>query len=143
MSSSYKPESPSSYKKDQIILNSGRLLLNANEDSILLFSNKAIAFSSSGTINFDCDNDYIVNAPRIDLGLNATEPLLLGNQTINSIKRLIEQITILCKSLVNLTGVPVGIPILPVNLAANTVLENLNQIITQLDKLKSKQNFTL
>ena len=42
----YCPESPELYNKDQIILNSGRLLLNAKEDAILLFAKEAISFPS-------------------------------------------------------------------------------------------------
>lgn len=140
---SYKPESPSSYKGDQYIINSGRVLFNAKTDSVLLFANKAIGLSSAGTLNFDCDNEFIINAKRIDLGLNATEPVLRGNQTVNTLKRVIEQINILCNSLSTLVGAPAGVPILTVNSAAQTVSTNLNTILSQLEELKSKLTFTV
>jgi len=143
MAIKYQPESPASYKKEQIIFSSGRILFNAREDSILLFANKSIGLSSSGTLNFDCEEEFIVNAKRIDLGLNAVEPLLKGNQTTNLIKRLIEQINTLCNALSTLVGVPAGIPILPVNLAAQTVIGNLSTMLSQLESLKSKQNYTV
>jgi hypothetical protein len=139
----YIPESPSSYKKDQIILNSGRILLNAKSDSVLIRASKAISLSSAGTINFDSDNSFIVNAPRIDLGLNAVEPLLKGNTTVDYIKRLIEQFSRLCEILEKLTGAPAGIPIFAVNAVASTIKTTLTTMLTQIESLKSKQNFTL
>ena len=49
----YVPESPSTYQGKQVIINSDRLLFNAKDDSILLFSDKAIGFSTNGSIHFD------------------------------------------------------------------------------------------
>ncbi len=63
----YIPEFP--YLGDQIIINSGRVILNSKDDSIFLFAKQAIGFSSAGTINFDADGDMIVNANKIYLGL--------------------------------------------------------------------------
>jgi hypothetical protein len=80
----YSPENPESYNKDQIILNSGRLLLNAKEDAILLFAKKAISFSSTDSVHINCDTKpgFIVNAPEIHLGLKSRnkpeEPLIKG-----------------------------------------------------------------
>ena len=50
---STKPTIPGLYQGNQVIINSDRLLFNAKEDSILLFSNKAIGFSTRGSIHFD------------------------------------------------------------------------------------------
>lgn len=67
----YKPQDPNIYNKDQIILNSGRLLLNAKEDAILLFAKKAISLSSTDSVHINCDAKpgFIVNAPKIHLGI--------------------------------------------------------------------------
>lgn len=66
----YSPESPELYNKDQIILNSGRLLLNAKEDAILLFAKEAISFSSTDSVHINCNKvpGFIVYAPQIHLG---------------------------------------------------------------------------
>ena len=74
----YKPEFP--YLGEQIIINSGRVILNSKDDSIFLFGKKAIGFSSAGTINFDADKSVIMNTPNIYLGLGAEEPLVKGTQ---------------------------------------------------------------
>jgi len=89
----YKPESGNIYQGKQVIIDSDRLLFNAKEDSILLFSDKAIGFSTKGSIHFDTSNEkkgenpskFVVNSPNIYLGLQhdknlPTEPALLGDE---------------------------------------------------------------
>ena len=75
----YTPDAPGIYQGKQVIINSDRLLFNAKEDSILLFSNKAIGFSTNGSIHFDTskgdENNFIVNSPNIYLGLDYKDNL--------------------------------------------------------------------
>ena len=74
---SYKPDAPEIYQGKQVIINSDRLLFNAKDDSILLFSKEAIGFSTVGSIHFDTsdkkDGDkaskVVINSPNIYLGL--------------------------------------------------------------------------
>ena len=93
------PESPNTYQGNQVIINSDRLVFNAKEDTILLYSDKAIGFSTNGNFHFDTDNSgdakFIVNSPNIYLGLEnlrtgelPTEPAVLGHE----LKSLLEQI---------------------------------------------------
>ena len=82
------PENPNSYQGKQVIINSDRLLFNAKTDSILLYSNEAIGFSTQGSIHFDTsildESKVIINSPNIYLGLDGdkipTEPAVLGNE---------------------------------------------------------------
>ena len=57
---SYKPTSTTDYQGKQVIIDSDRLLFNAKNDSILLFSDKAIGFSTRGSIHFDTSSTKIV-----------------------------------------------------------------------------------
>tara|TARA_R110002167_G_scaffold173523_1_gene372086 strand:- start:392 stop:877 length:486 start_codon:yes stop_codon:yes gene_type:complete len=88
----YTPDTPSIYQGKQVIINSNRLLFNAKEDAILLFANKAIGFSTNGSIHFDTSDKkdgekaskVIINSPNIYLGLQyngdlPTEPAILGD----------------------------------------------------------------
>ena len=85
---SYTPNAPNIYQGKQIIIDSDRLIFNAKDDSILLFSNKAIGFSTNGSFHFDTsnkqDNKFVVNSPNIYLGLKEgdlpTEPVILGHK---------------------------------------------------------------
>ena len=90
---SYTPEQPNKFQGKQVLINSDRLTFNAKQDSIFLFSNKSIGFSTNGSIHFDTSdkkegNDaskFILNSPNIYLGLTydgnlPTEPVILGNK---------------------------------------------------------------
>ena len=99
---SYIPEAPNNYIGKQVIVNSDRLIFNAKNDSILLFSDKAIGFSTNGNFHFDTlnngTNKFVVNAPKIYLGLRyddtyANEPVLLGNRTEAWLNDLIDVIS--------------------------------------------------
>jgi len=85
------PKNPKVYQGNQVIINSDRLVFNAKDDAILLYSDKAIGFSTKGNFHFDTDNNedtkFIVNAPNIYLGIGnlntgelPTEPAVLGNE---------------------------------------------------------------
>jgi len=108
----YTPTPPNLYQGKQVLINSDRILFNAKDDSILLFSDKAIGFSTKGNIHFDLGlginetkngnnrNKFIVNSPNIYLGLQdngslPNEPALLGNETqtwLNDLLALIDDI---------------------------------------------------
>ena len=104
---SYKPTSTTDYQGKQVIIDSDRLLFNAKDDSILLFSDKAIGFSTRGSIHFDTSNNkdskLVINTPNIYLGLKynknlPTEPAVLGDELddwlggINGLLEVIEGI---------------------------------------------------
>lgn len=92
----YKPEKGEIYQGKQVIINADRLLFNAKTDSILLYSDKAIGFSTKGSIHFDTSDQketsdssnaskFVVNSPNIYLGLKfdknlPTEPAVLGDE---------------------------------------------------------------
>jgi hypothetical protein len=98
----YKPDSPNIYQGKQVIINSDRLLFNAKEDSILLFSDNAISLSTNGSIHFDTSPDkknsnFIVNCPNIYLGLDfednlPTEPAVKGNELEDFLNSLLDVI---------------------------------------------------
>ena len=149
----YTPESPEIYQGKQVIINSDRLLFNAKDDSILLFSDKAIGFSTNGSIHFDTsENDeskFIVNAPNIYLGLKfngnlPTEPLLLGDTTGEFLIDMLDVIDGLIDDVIYkvsfITGAP-GTPTAP-NPANDGLLgtrrAEIVQLKNQIENIKSK-----
>ncbi len=97
----YKPDNPNTYQGKQVIINSDRLLFNAKTDSILMFSDKAISLSTNGNIHFDTgntnNNNFIVNAPNIYLGLEyddslPKEPAVKGNSLEELLNELLDVI---------------------------------------------------
>ena len=150
---SYKPDAPGTYQGKQVIINSDRLLFNAKNDSILLFSDKAIGFSTNGSFHFDTtnldENKFIVNSPNIYLGLNddgnfPTEPAVLGDKMeilIEDILEIIEDLLEgICTKITFITGVP-GTPTgpNPANIAVmNSTLISIANLKSRLKDIKSK-----
>jgi len=144
---SYKsnpPQSPEQYAGKQIILNSGRLVFNTTDDHILLSSNKTINLNSQEGINIDTPKYVTLQSGNIYLGSkNATEPLLLGNQTTILLSQLFSNLKAFMDICTTLVSTPPGTPLGPLNMVAgqmSLILSGLNQ---NLDSLKSKQNFTI
>ena len=95
------PTYPLSYKSNQIILNSGRLVLNSSADSILLSSKKVISISSIGDIGLSTRSNINLAGAEVKLGSpNATEALMLGDSFIRQFKVLLDGLNQLCEALV-------------------------------------------
>jgi len=143
---SYKtaPTSPDQYAGKQIIINSGRLVFNSTTDHILLSSAQTISFNAVKGFNFDTKANFVIGAPSIKLGSkNATEPLLLGNQTVTLLNQLLvnlESFMTICSTLVS---TPPGTPLGPLNIVAGQMSTILNGLQQNLNNIKSKNNFTI
>ena len=92
------PENPNTYQGNQVIINSDRLVFNAKQDAILLYSDKAMGFSTKGNFHFDTDNSentkFIVNSPNIYLGLEYDNTLpqqsaVLADDLITALKDIL------------------------------------------------------
>ncbi len=128
---SYKPDAPEIYQGKQVIINSDRLLFNAKDDSILLFSKEAIGFSTVGSIHFDTsdkkDGDkaskVVINSPNIYLGLKReygedllpTEPAVLGDHLdrwqmdlLETLEGLIDDLVTKVAYITTAPGAPTG-----------------------------------
>ena len=137
----YVPEFP--YKGDQAIINSGRVLLNAKDDSVFVFAKKSIGLSSAGSIHFNSDDVMIINSPKIYLGLNATEPLVKGGRLVDYLGDLNETLVTLGKALTKVKGVKEGVPYIALNTAGVDLVKTVELLAVQVDGLLSKQNYTL
>jgi hypothetical protein len=95
------PASLKEYNKNQIILNSGRLVFNSNSDSIFLTSKKSISINSvEDTGIFSRNNNVILQGKEIKLGeKNASESVILGNKFMEGFDQLLFGISLLCDTL--------------------------------------------
>jgi hypothetical protein len=137
------PQTPDQYAGKQIILNSGRLVFNSTLDHILLSSKKSINLNAVESVNIDTPTT-IIQSNKVLLGSkNATEPVLLGNSTISTLNNLIDNLGAFLQvcSTVIVTSSPGDL--IPLNLAANQLFAQLKVIQGNLEKLKSKSNFTV
>jgi hypothetical protein len=138
---SYKnnpPSKPNEYAGKQIILNSGRLVFNTTEDHLLLSSKKSINLNAVESINFDTTGPTVLQSGEIYLGSkNATEPILLGQSTINLLQTLLQELATLTNILSLQVGVPPGAPLAPTNTQAALTNATITNLITQLNGLMS------
>ena len=143
--SSYKksPIPPSQYTEPQIALNSDRIVINAKNDHILMSSQKSIGMSTVGSVNIDAKEHYI-SSNDIRLGsIRASQPVLLGDDTIDIIRQLTEAVRDLASILQMDRDWPGGELKTSFNAVAGSVIsqiENTNGILAQLtnNSLKSK-----
>jgi len=129
------PQSPQSYNSQQIIINSGRLILNSNIDSILISSKKSIILESIEDLGIRSqDGNLNLLAPQgiVSLGKpNATESVILGDAFMTQFSSLLDNLSILLTALN-------GEPMVPAAAAASfLVKESINQIKVQLPSLVS------
>jgi len=133
-----KPTNPDEYAGKQIILNSGRLVFNTTQDHLLLSSQKSIGFTAIESINFDTTGPVVLQSGEVYLGSkNATEPVLLGQSTINLLQTLLQELATLTNILSLQVGVPPGAPLAPTNTQAALTNTTITNLITQLNGLLS------
>lgn len=139
---SYKsnpPTSPEKYTGKQIILNSGRLVFNTTEDHLMLSSVKSISLSSTETVNVDAP-EMTIQTEKLFLGSkSATEPLLLGDTTVELLKEMISVLKDLL--IASQTAANSGGPIPSLNQKAPGLLKRILSLNP--DLLKSNSNFTV
>jgi hypothetical protein len=148
------PTLPNKFEGQQIILNSGRLVFSSKSDHILLSSAKSINLNAVDSVNIDTKK-FITQADNIYLGENnAKEPLMLGIQTTNLLKDLVQslttfmEITSTATTNVCIQGAPATLP--TINNAAQIVLDDLLNLSKALGSdsslkdcnLTSKRNYT-
>lgn len=137
--SDYVPVFP--YMHDQLILNSGRVLLNSKYDSTMLFGKKSIALSSDGTLNFDSRLKYIVNSPRIELGLGDKASVALGEPLIEYLDQLSTGLSDLAVELEKVFNTGNDSPFQGVNIQAGRLVNKLKELNTIKTNLKSNVVF--
>ena len=96
----YIPVFPQSYNLPQVILNSGRLLLNSTTDSILLSSKKVISLSAIEDIGLSSRGNISLSSKGIRLGgAEANESLIMGDSFIAQFNVLLDSLSLLCEAL--------------------------------------------
>tara|TARA_R110000772_G_scaffold51947_1_gene119234 strand:+ start:727 stop:1161 length:435 start_codon:yes stop_codon:yes gene_type:complete len=129
------------YSGKQILIDSDRITLNSKEDTTFLLGKKAISISTQGTVNIDSKGMTIINSPQIYLGLNATHPLVYGDELVKVFKQFFLLVT--NEVIPQLLSAQIeGSPVIGVTSAAeglNTAVQYAND---GLDKILSTTNFT-
>jgi hypothetical protein len=144
---SYKsnpPQNPGQYAGKQVIITSGRIVLNASSDHILFSSNQSINLNAVQSINFDTTGDVVIQSGKTYIGSkNAVEPLLLGNATVNLLGTLLQALKIYFNTLGNTPTAPAG-AINPITqVSTQNMVGLIDALDKQLDLITSNSNYTI
>ena len=133
--SSSPPTTPNEYAGRQLILNSGRLIFNTTEDHLLLSSIKTVNINALNGFNVDSPQSVIQSNSVLLGGINAVEPVLKGDTTINILVDLVNQLQALAIALQSVTP-QAGLAVAP---AAAQLAPQLTVIRTQLQTTTKSQ----
>jgi hypothetical protein len=141
------PEKVNNFSGKQIMLNSGRLVLNANSNHLLLSAEKSINLNTLGSVNIDSKNDTIIKVgkdSKILLGdKEAKESVILGDKFLTDLQVFLQEMVKLSTALVA-SGIPV--PFTPNAGAASTaptMATAAQNIINKIENYKSKVSKTI
>jgi hypothetical protein len=135
---SNKPTIPNQYSGNQLILSSGRLLFNSTTDHILLSSKQSVNLNAVTSVNIDAP-DTIIQSNNVYLGSkDATQPVLLGNTTVQLLNQLITNLNSFMTICSTVVSTAPGTPLGPLNMAASQMMTTLNQLQANLEGTKSK-----
>ena len=138
------PTTPNQYNGEQIILNSGRLLFNSTKDHILLSSAKSINLNSQESVNIDARTEMVIQTPELYLGgIETAQPVVLGNDLVDLLTKVLNDLSFLTGALQNQLGVPVGTPIGPTNLVAQSINDKIGGYKAELSNILSNTTKTV
>lgn len=135
-----KPTSPSTYNSSQIILNSSRILLNANEDNVLISGRNAVGISAKKQVNLESTEDINVVSPSINLGnIKGVQPTLKGDKTVELLSDILDNLIQISQAISYIQAplVEGGMIDGGADLPAKSSLENFEKIQKRLKALKT------
>jgi len=139
------PSLPNQYSGPQILINSGRLILNSVSDHILFSSKKSINLNSIDGVNVDTRGNFVIQSPKIYLGDSEdslTQPVILGDDLVSLLTDILSDLNTLTRSLQNQVGVPVGTPLAPTSLAAQLIADKIPNYKRRVSQLLSNTTRT-
>lgn len=111
------PDDPREYTKNQIVLNSGRLVFNAKNDAIILGARKTIHLTANESVNADASKYIALTAPKVYLGSSQgaegtdLQSVVLGeelNFLLGDIAAFLGTLNIAFSSATDSMGVPIA-----------------------------------
>jgi len=138
------PTTPTQYNGEQIILNSGRLLFNSTSDHILLSSGKSINLNTVESVNIDARTKTVIQTPELYLGgIETAQPVVLGDDLVDLLSKILTDFEYLTGALQNQLGVPVGSPTAPTNLIAQAINNKIGSYKAELSNILSQTTKTV
>lgn len=139
------PILPKSYAgASQVIISSGRLLFNSTNDHLLLSSAKSINLNAVEGINIDTIGDTVLQSNKVYLGgTNNSQPVILGDELVTLLTDVLNDLSTLTNTLKSQPGVPIGAPLAPTSIVAQTINFKINGYKQRLKNTLSKTTSTV
>lgn len=141
------PKTSDQYQGNQIILNGGRLYLNAKEESVLISAKESIGLNAN-TLNFDATDYFCVDAKKILLGEKARtaptsvqQPVVLGKQLENWLSALLDTLSSVADAMSTASAVGAG-PVTQLNATGPSLKATVQSLKSQFKVFQSKKVFT-
>ena len=135
------------YTGNQVVLNGGRLIFNAKDESIILTAKESVGLIGR-TINLDADEYFCVDASRIYLGKAARtappvvqQPAVLGKQLENWLGALLDALDTVATAMQTASAVGAG-PVTQLNTAGPVLKATVTSLKTQYRVFQSNKVFT-
>lgn len=139
------PILPKSYAgASQVIISSGRLLFNSTNDHLLLSSAKSINLNAVEGIYTDTIGDTVFQSNKVYLGgTNNSQPIILGDELVTLLTDVLSDLSTLTNTLQSQPGVPIGAPLAPTSIVAQTINFKINGYKQRLKNTLSKTTSTV
>jgi hypothetical protein len=133
------------YIGNQVILNGGRLFLNAKEDSAFISAKESIGLNAR-TVNLDATDYFCVDSKKIYLGKKArtssgNEPVVLGTQLQNWLETLLDTLENVGSAMSTATAVSGG-PVTNLVSTGPELRAVARSLKAQIKQFQSKKVFT-
>lgn len=128
---------------NQVIIASDRIIFNARKQELIAFSKEGIGLSSEKAISIDGKQVVETESARINLGVNAKSPVLLGDRTMDWLNELCNILSSTMTAIIGIT-VPTGVGPsgTPINTPAFVNLKaQIKEIQVKIEKLQSHLAF--
>ena len=107
----FPPLSTTSYISPQILLNSDRIIIDAQSNDVLISANRSVGLFSNESINLESNKIYM-SANEIRLGINESEggeqPILRGDKTVELLIDLVTIVQGLSEIIKHTRNYPIG-----------------------------------
>ena len=136
---STKPDDLNIFQGRQVVIDSGRVVLHSKDDHLLLNSVNSIGLSGN-SVNIDSSEYIQLDSPSIYLGVNAKQPVLKGQSSVELLNSLIDVLLDILSSH-DLALTP-NLASTQLVAAASEATPRLLEIKSELETLKSNKVFT-
>lgn len=140
------PLAADKYKGNQLVLNAGRIYLNAKEESVLLTGKESVGLNAN-TVNIDSTDYFCVDGKKIYLGRGARvaqpkfqQPAVMGKQLEIWLGSLLSTLDLVATAMSTASAVGAG-PVISLNTAGPALKATVKALKAQYKLFQSKKVF--